>query len=186
MVKEVSSTTEINTSCKVTKTKRKSIKDVKNHKPLSGYRKKVEKEKERVKTMQDKEEYFDLKIDSLVSSAETLDGLRNWKATIDNNENKGLQWKAEMSDTNRENLGKLYNACNGKMPVEISEMLFNHEIRQHIITETVKYAQVQQNDNFFEMLEHDLKCYVGTLFLLGYHTLPQQDMYWDVRMMLVC
>ena len=85
MVKEVSSTTEINTSCKVTKTKRKSIKDVKNNKPLSGYRKKVEKEKERVKTMQDKEEYFDLKIDSLVSSAETLDRLRNWKATTDNN-----------------------------------------------------------------------------------------------------
>ena len=91
LVKEVSSTTEINTSCKVTKTKRKSIKDVKNNKPLSGYRKKVEKEKERVKTMQGKEENFDLNIDSLVSRAETLDGLRNRKVTTNNNENKGLQ-----------------------------------------------------------------------------------------------
>ena len=55
--------------------------------------------------------------------------------------------------------------------------LFNHEIRQHIITEAVTYAQVQQNDNWLEKSEHDLKCYVGTLFLSGYHTPPQQDMY---------
>ena len=44
---------------------------------------------------------------------------------------------------------------------------------------TVRYAQVQQNNNSFEMLEHDVKRYVGTLFLLGYHTLPQQDMFWE-------
>ena len=72
-----------------------------------------------MKTVQDEEENFDLKIDSLVSCAKTLDGLRNWKATIDNNENKGLQWKTEISDTKRRNFDKLYNACNGKMPVEI-------------------------------------------------------------------
>ena len=58
----------------MTKTKRKNIKDVKNHKLPSRCRKKVEKEKERVETMQ---ENFDLKIDPLVSSAETLDKLRN-------------------------------------------------------------------------------------------------------------
>ena len=67
------------------------------------------------------------------------------------------------------------------MPVEIFEMFFNHEIRQHIITKTVRFAQVQQNDNLFEMSEHDLKCYVDTLFLSGYHTLMQQDMYWGCK-----
>ena len=67
-----------------------------------------------MKTMQDKEENLDLKTDSLVSSAETPDGLTNWNATTDNNENKELQWKTEMSDANRQNFGKLYNACNGK------------------------------------------------------------------------
>ena len=66
MIKEVTGTIEINTSCKMTKTKRKNIKDVKNHKPLSGYRKKVEKEKEIVKIVQDEEKNFDLKIDSQV------------------------------------------------------------------------------------------------------------------------
>ena len=45
LVKEVSGTIDINTSRKVTKTK-KNIKDVKNHKPTSGYMKKEEKEKE--------------------------------------------------------------------------------------------------------------------------------------------
>ena len=33
------------------------------------------------------------------------------------------------------------------MPVRNFEMLFNHEIRQQIITETVRYAQVKQNEN---------------------------------------
>ena len=64
-----------------------------------------------MKTIQDEEQNFDLKIDSLVSSAETFDGLRNWKATTENNENKRLQWKTEMSDINRQNFDKLYNAC---------------------------------------------------------------------------
>ena len=114
MIKEVTGTIEINTSCKMTKTKRKNIKDVKNHKPLSGYRKKVEKEKERVKTMQDKEENFDLKMDSLVSRAETLDGLRNWKATTNNNENKGLQWKTEMSYTTDRTLTNYVMLAMGK------------------------------------------------------------------------
>ena len=58
-------------------------------------------------------------------------------------------------------------------------MLFNHEIRQHIIIETVRYTQVQQNDNSFEISEHDRKCYLGTLILSSYHTLQQQDMYWE-------
>ena len=46
----------------MTKTIKKNIKDVKNHKPSSRYRKIVEKEKKRVKTMQDKGENFHLKI----------------------------------------------------------------------------------------------------------------------------
>ena len=108
-----------------------------------------------------------------------LDGLRNWKATTDNNENKGLQWKTEISGTNRENFVKQYNVCNGKMPVKTFEMIFNHEIRQHIIIETVRNTQVRQNDYSFEISEHDLKCYLGTLFLSTYLSLQQQDMYWE-------
>ena len=122
LVKEVFGTIEINTSRKVTKTKRKNVKYVKKYKLSAGYRKKVEEETERVKTMQDEEENFHLKIDSLVSSAETLDGLRNWKATTDNNENKGLQWKTEVSDTNRQNFKKLYHARNGKISVKTFEV----------------------------------------------------------------
>ena len=91
-----------------------------------------------MKTIQEEEDNFDLKIDSLVSSAKTLDGLRNWNATTDNNKNKGLQWKTEMSDTNKQSFDKLYNACNSKMPVGIFEILFSHEIRQQIVTETVR------------------------------------------------
>lgn len=29
------------------------------------------------------------------------------------------------------------------------------------------------------MTEYDLRCYVGTLLLSAYHSLPQQHLYWE-------
>ena len=36
-------------------------------------------------------------------------------------------------------------------------------------------------DSAFSMSENDLCKFVGVLFLSGYHTLPQQQLYWDRR-----
>lgn len=48
-------------------------------------------------------------------------------------------------------------------------------MQKHIIPEIVKYAQIFQNKYTFDATEFDLRCYVGTLFLSGYYSLPQQS-----------
>ena len=63
---------------------------------------------------------------------------------------------------------------NGKLPVDIFKILFNHGIRSHIITETKRHASVAHNDSAFCISEDDLHKFVGVLFLSGYHTLSQQ------------
>ena len=58
---------------------------------------------------------------------------------------------------------------------EILELLFSEHMQKHIVPETVKYAQIFQNEYTFDTTEFDLRCYVGTLFLSGYYSLPQQS-----------
>ena len=64
------------------------------------------------------------------------------------------------------------------MPVEIFELLFSNHMQKHIIQETFKYAQVIKI-MIFKMTEHDLRCYVGSLLLSAYHSLPQRHLYWE-------
>ena len=70
----------------------------------------------------------------------------------------------------------IYDKCNGKLPVEIFTLLFNHGIRSHFITKTITYASVAHNDSAFSMSKDDLCKFKGVLFLSGYHTLPQQQL----------
>ena len=59
------------------------------------------------------------------------------------------------------------------IPKEILQLLFSEHIQKHINPETVKYA----NDSTFNMTEYHLRCFAVTLFLPGYHSLPQQHLY---------
>ena len=175
-VQEVSGTIELCTSKKATTTKKKPKKPFQ----LKNRKKKIEKEKAKIKqTHLNNELHLNNKIDDLIESAEEITDTINWKT--DNKEPKPdnfLSWKSSISNENQKSFDKLNEICQGKMPVEIFELLFNEEMRQHIIGETLKYAQAQ-NDSSFSMTEYDLKCYVGTMFLSGYHSLPQQSLYWE-------
>lgn len=178
-IEEVSGTIEISTTRGVTRTKRPNIKDRKAYKPPKGFRQQVGKEVDKVMSILANDEDNDNKIDSLVNSADVLDELRNWERTEEEHTNSGLEWQNVMSVENIRNLEHLNHLCTGKMPVEVFELLFNQEMKQHIITETRRYAHVNQNDTSFDMSEYDLKCFIGTLFYSGYHCLPQQSMYWE-------
>ena len=176
-IQEVSGTVEICTSRKTTRTVKKKLKHTKLEKNV---RTKVAKEKEKVKTVHGDEglELND-KIDELVESAELLTELHNWKSTNDEHEVEDLAWKTKLNIETQKNFDELNRVCQGKMPVEIFELLFNENMQKHIIQETVKYAQVCRNDSTFNMTEYDLRCHVGTLFFSGYHSLPQQHLYWE-------
>ena len=58
-------------------------------------------------------------------------------------------------------------------------MLFNSSIRDLIIKESTNYAKSTHNDANFAMTENELKQYVAVLLLAGYHSLPQQRLYWE-------
>ena len=59
------------------------------------------------------------------------------------------------------------------LPVEIFEMLFNSDLQNHIVSESVLYAS-QQNKSDFSLSVNDLKTFVA-----GNHFLPQQKLYWE-------
>ena len=175
-IQEAPETVEICTSRKTTRTVKKKLKHPKLEKNVKT---KVAKEKEKVRTVHGQEglELND-KIDELVDSAEILTELHKWKSTNDEHEIEGFAWKTKLNIETQGNSDKLNRVCQGKMPVEIFEPSFNENMQKHI-QETVKYAQVCRNDSTFNMTEYNLRCYVGTLFLSGYHSLPQQHLYWE-------
>ena len=68
-------------------------------------------------------------------------------------------------------------------------MLFNSSIRDLIIKESTNYVRSTHNHASFAMTKNEWKQYVVVLFLTGYHSLPQQRLYWkrciDVDMPIV-
>ena len=78
-------------------------------------------------------------------------------------------------ETEHTNFNTLYDQCNGKMPVDIFEMLFNHELRRHLVHETLQYAKVSHNDTSFTFSEDGLRKYIGVLLFSGHHILPQPN-----------
>ena len=65
----------------------------------------------------------------------------------------------------------------GKDPVLVFEMFMNEDIRSHLIKESVRYAR-QKNNQDFSIDHNDIRKLTGILLLTGYHTLPQQQLYW--------
>ena len=68
------------------------------------------------------------------------------------------------------------------MPVEIFELLFNETLQNHVVAETSRYANIDSNDVDFKLTTHDFKSFIGVLLLSGYHSLPQQKLYWERNM----
>ena len=130
-------------------------------------------------TLANEELSIDDKVDSLVKSAEKLEENHCWKTATKNNENKSLKWLWNLGQYQQDNFHKLNDECSGKLPVEVFDMLFNSSIRDLIIKESTNYAKSTHNDANFAMTENELKQYVAVLFLAGYHSLPQQRLYWE-------
>ena len=174
-VQEVCGRIEIATSRSATRTsKKKEIKVPKNYKNMT------KREIDDVNSIVNSDKSKSEKIDLLVHSAEQFDNFRNWKRLKSNLQECGesLQWKEVMSEVNWTNYQNLIEKLGGKSPVEIFDALFNVDIRSHVIDETIRYARAK-NDTQFSMTDDDLKAFVNVLFFSGYHSLPQQKLYWD-------
>ena len=117
------------------------------------------------------------KVGKLLKYGEKVELLHDWVFSNDDIGESSLKWKTIPDQQQHQHFKNSYDKCNGKLPVEIFEVLFNHQIRSHLITKTITYASVVHNDSAFSTSRDDLCKFVGVLFLSGYHTLPQQQLY---------
>ena len=122
----------------------------------------------------------DEKGDKVLKYGGKIELLHDWVLTDDNFGENSLKWSTTCDQQQQhESFQNIIEQCNEKLPVEIFELLFNHEIRSHIIAETKQYASVAHNDSAFSTSEDDLRKFVGVLCLSRYHTLPRQQLYWE-------
>lgn len=64
-------------------------------------------------------------------------------------------------------------------PVEVFSLYFTDEIFNKIVEFSNIYSK-QQNRHDFHLTSVDLRKFIGILILSGYHSLPQQRMYWSL------
>lgn len=72
----------------------------------------------------------------------------------------------------------MINAIKDKTPVEVFEMFFTDELVNYIVQQSVSYA-AQNNRHQFTLSADCIKKFLGFLLLTGYHSLPQEQMYWS-------
>ena len=83
----------------------------------------------------------DEKIDKILKCGGKIELLHDWFLTDDNLGQNLVKWNTICDQQN------ILEHFDRKLPVEIFKLLFNHEIRSHIITETDRYAAVAHNDS---------------------------------------
>lgn len=67
----------------------------------------------------------------------------------------------------------------GKTPYEIFQLFLDETLLALITNYSKLYADANNRHNF-DISVTDLRKFIGILFLSGYHTLPQQDLYWSM------
>ena len=92
----------------------------------------------------------DEKVDQPLNSAENLETANKWPVSEKDNDINTLIWKQILGQTAHSNFNTLHDQCNGKMPLDIFEMLFNQELRIHLVHETLQHAKVSH------MIHHSL------------------------------
>lgn len=72
---------------------------------------------------------------------------------------------------------KIKNDLSGMSAVQIFEKLLTEDIMLYIVMQSVTYA-TQNNRHSFTFSVDCLRKFIGFLILTGYHSLPQEQMYW--------
>ncbi|XP_054720650.1 piggyBac transposable element-derived protein 3-like [Uloborus diversus] len=92
------------------------------------------------------------------------------------------KWKASnLLPINFENISKLeetFLEIATKAPYELSMMFFDEQIMKHLIEETQRYTS-QKNSTGFTLSENDTRKFLAIILFSGYHSLPQEDLYWS-------
>ncbi len=63
--------------------------------------------------------------------------------------------------------------------IDIFRTLFSHDMLDHIVEETNKYAIQQQSKNWEPTTKAEIEAFIGIIILMGIHKLPSTDHYWS-------
>lgn len=87
----------------------------------------------------------------------------------------------EMPNTNifMHNKNEMISHLGGKSELQVFETLFDSEVVEYIVDQTRLYAS-QCNAHNFSFTENDLKVFLGILLFSGYHSMPRENMYWEL------
>ncbi|XP_035215201.1 piggyBac transposable element-derived protein 2-like [Stegodyphus dumicola] len=83
----------------------------------------------------------------------------------------------ENSDVIETRRNDVIKKLRGKSPVECFEILFDNETVTYIVQQSVIYDR-QKNNHQFQLSNNCLKKFIGILLFTGYHSLPQEQLYW--------
>ncbi|XP_035233212.1 piggyBac transposable element-derived protein 2-like [Stegodyphus dumicola] len=105
----------------------------------------------------------------------------NWKRKQPNYSK--LYENSDVIETRRNDVIRQFR---GKSPLECFEIRFDNETVTYIVQQSVIYAR-QKNNHQFQLSNNCLKI-IGILLFTGYHSLPQEQLYWceDEDMIILC
>lgn len=105
---------------------------------------------------------------------------KNWDSG-----SKDPQWKKgeatvalQPASIEQERIEHLKLQLEEKSPLDIFLMFFDDEVQELIVTFSQKYA-ADNNRHDFELDRVKLLNFIGIMVLTGYHSLPQQHLYWS-------
>lgn len=76
--------------------------------------------------------------------------------------------------------GRIQNCASelvGFNEVQVFEKLFDSDVRDLIVNQTILYAG-QKNQHNFSFNEEDLRAFIGILLFSGYHSVAREVLYW--------
>lgn len=81
-------------------------------------------------------------------------------------------------DSEPQDLQEKYPILSTLDPIDLYKLFFDAELLDLCVNETNKYA-LQKGDHHFAVSKTEMQVFLGILLLSGYHTLPNERLYWS-------
>lgn len=89
-----------------------------------------------------------------------------------------IDYEEDATSNEEKNVKNIIEALHGKSVLDFFMQMFDENVIQFIISNSIKYAR-DNNRTQFTLNQNELEIFLGILILSGYHTLPQVKLYWS-------
>ena len=89
------------------------------------------------------------------------------------------KFPGDIGDQTRFNYQARLHAIADLDQMGVFEQFLDSALVDYIVEETNRYANVDKADHLFSTNAVEIRTFIAILFFTGYHSVPQQDMYWS-------